>query len=214
LVTAPTITTHDPHDYRVEMEQAAALSTRVHIDLADGIFAPTKLIDPAKVWWPEDTIADIHLMYQDPLSVLDQLIELRPHLIILHAESDGAFDSMAKKLRQAGIKVGIAVLPETDLASIQPILASLDHVLIFSGKLGYHGGHADLSLLGKVSEMKVFDPHVEVGWDGGINANNVRTLVRNGVDVLNVGGYIQKAEHPHDAYATLKAVVDSSEDTL
>jgi ribulose-phosphate 3-epimerase len=83
----------------------------------------------------------------------------------------------------------------------------IDHVLIFSGDLGHFGGKANLSLLGKASELKALKPHVEIGWDGGVNEENALTLVNNGIDVLNTGGFIQRASDPASAYATLIEVI-------
>jgi len=87
---------------------------------------------------------------------------------------------------------------------------SFDHVLVFSGNLGRHGGEADLGLLEKVRQIKAHHPEVEIGWDGGINDQNVKQLVEAGVEVLNVGGYIQKADDPEHAYATLKRVIETN----
>jgi pentose-5-phosphate-3-epimerase len=80
------------------------------------------------------------------------------------------------------------------------IMHSFDHVLVFSGNLGHHGGEADLGLLDKVRSIREHHPEVEIGWDGGINDQNAKQLIDAGVDVLNVGGFIQKADNPKAAY--------------
>ncbi len=59
----------------------------------------------------------------------------------------------------------------------------------------------------KVQKIRDHHPEAEIGWDGGINDHNAKQLVEAGVDVLNVGGYIQQATKPADAYATPKALV-------
>ena len=66
------------------------------------------------------------------------------------------------------------------------------------------GGQANLALLDRVRQAKKWKPSVEVGWDGGVNDHNIRQLADGGVDVLNVGGFIQKAAEPLAAYAKLK----------
>jgi pentose-5-phosphate-3-epimerase len=102
------------------------------------------------------------------------------------------------------------LLPGTEPQRIEPALKDLDHVLIFSGDLGNFGGHADLSLLEKVEFIKNKAPDIEVGWDGGINLMNVSELVTGGVDVLNVGGFIQKANDPQKAYSDLMRIVEET----
>jgi ribulose-phosphate 3-epimerase len=62
---------------------------------------------------------------------------------------------------------------------------------------------ADLTLLEKVQQAKSINPNIEIGWDGGVNAENVRQLADAGVDIINSGGYIHRAPDPALAYHTL-----------
>lgn len=202
----PTVTAEDSHVFREQMERIAMFATRVHIDLSDGVLAPTKLVDVDKVWWPGGVRADLHVMLQKPFEHVAVYRALGPQLVIVHAEAEGDFEAFAKTMHGHGIETGVALLQDTPVDLIGPALALIDHVLIFSGKLGYFGGQADLGLLEKVKQLRRLKPSLEIGWDGGINDKNARTLADGGVDVLNVGGFIQRAEHParrYDELATL-----------
>lgn len=205
----PTVTAADARTYRVQVEQVVNFATRLHIDLADGIFAP-KLLNQRYVWWPTGVRADLHVMYQQPLQHLAALIALQPKLIIVHAEAEGDFHELARQMHECGIAVGVALLAQTAVAAIAPALAVIDHVLIFSGKIGYFGGHADLKLLEKVRQLKRLKPELEIGWDGGVNDKNAPGLVAGGVDVLNAGGFIHGAKDPAAAYARLTLVTEGS----
>lgn len=205
----PTITATTIDEYNMQMKEVAPFITRVHIDLADGVFAPTKLIDIKDVWWPAGIQADIHVMYQAITPYIKDLIALQPQLVVVHAEAAGTFSKISHTLQKHGIKVGVALLAETQVDIIRPVLKSIDHVLIFSGDLGYFGGHAKMDLLSKIREIKKINTTVEIGWDGGINTENIRKLVLGGVDVLNVGGSIHKTKDPRIAYDTLKALASN-----
>ena len=207
----PTVTATDLHQYREQVQRIAPFAHRVHIDLMDGVFAPTKSPALSQVWWPETMLADIHLMYSDPTSYTQELIKLKPHMVILHAESQGDLIGMAHDLHANGINVGVAVLAGTSVRTVGGIIEVADYVLIFSGHLGYHGGHAELHLLEKVEDVRVRNTHAEVAWDGGIQALNIRELVDGGIEVLNVGGAIQNASDPQAAYAKLKALAENSQ---
>jgi ribulose-phosphate 3-epimerase len=124
-------------------------------------------------------------------------------LINVHAEASGDFIEFAEKAHDAGVRVGVALKPETSVSAIATALEVIDHVLVFSGNLGHFGGQADTHLLTKVLRLKRLKRSLEVGWDGGINNQNVAVLAASGVDVLNAGGYIQHAENPENAYDTL-----------
>ena len=209
-VICPTVTAFDPHEYRKQMERLQPFAKRVHIDLMDGEFAPTKSPGLDKVWWPEEFTADIHLMYRRPMDEMGQLLKLKPSLVVIHAEAEVNYTDFAAKLHQAGIEAGLAILRNTPVESVVNIMRSFDHALVFSGDLGRHGGQADLSLLAKVRAIRenYSASEIEISWDGGITDQNASQLVEAGVDVLNVGGFIQNAEQPQEAYQKLLGVVD------
>lgn len=209
-IICPTITAYDTHEYRAQVEQIASFAKRIHIDLMDGVFAPTKSPDLQRIWWPHDIEADIHLMYQEPEDHIDQLIRLKPHMVIIHNEAHHIHHmDFAARLHREGIQVGLAVLRDTPIEWAYQIMHSFDHVLVFSGNLGYHGGEADLDLLDKVRKIREHHPDVEIGWDGGINDKNIRQLVESGVEVLNTGGYIQRSQNPAAAYNKLVELIGS-----
>lgn len=207
-IVCPTVTveTNDPHHFREQMERVAAFASRIHIDLMDGEFTKTRSINPVQVWWPDTVQADIHLMFRRPSEHLETLVSLNPSLVIFHAESEGDVVACMTHLKRFGIKVGVALLQHTTVLSVKDMVEQADHVLVFAGKLGSFGGEADYSLLSKVEEIKGINPTAEIGWDGGINDRNSRRLVDAGVEVLNVGGFIQRSDQPKRAY---EAIVES-----
>lgn len=202
----PTVTVDDEAKYAAHLGLITIFSGRIHIDLADGKFTPNKLIAIDEIWWPADVTVDLHVMYKKPMDFLKQLMVLGPELIIVHAEADVKLKELSKILHSHGIEVGVALLRDTPVEKIQSDLNYIDHVLVFAGNLGFYGGYADLSLLEKVKALKFLRPSLEIGWDGGINDNNVKQLVDGGVDVLNVGGFIANSDDPEAAYVKLKTL--------
>jgi ribulose-phosphate 3-epimerase len=198
----PTVTSDDPEVYDAQIRQSLGYAHRLHIDLADGVFTKNKLMDIENVWWPGGVRADLHVMYHAPFEHAGALIALQPQLIIVHAEAEGDYIAFAERLHHHGIEAGVALLPDTPAEAITPALDYIDHVLIFSGNLGHFGGHADLSLLQKARTLKALKPTLELGWDGGVNDQNVRALAEGGIDVLNAGGFLH-GKDPAAAYQTL-----------
>lgn len=203
----PAVLAKEPHEYREQIERIKPFAKRVHIDLADGRFTPSSTVGIDHVWWPDGMQADLHLMHQRPSLILDKAIKLKPHTVIVHAEADGDFVLVSHLLRSAGIRAGVALLPETPVSILKGSEKLIDYVLVFGGNLGHFGGKANLSLLGKVGEVRELNPDIEIGWDGGINMENIKTIAHSGVEVFNTGGFIQNAELPQEAYAKLKAAI-------
>ena len=200
-IIAPTITAYDLHEYRVQMERVLPFAKRIHVDLMDGIFAPTKSPDLDKLWLPPGVECDIHIMYQHPHKQMAKLLRMNPSTIIVQAEANkDSVRTVIEGLKKTRIKAGVGLLAATEVHEAAEFVKRADHTLIFSGKLGYHGGTADLGLLRKVADVKALNPAAEISWDGGISPENIRALSDGGIDVLNTGGAIQHAEDPEDSY--------------
>jgi ribulose-phosphate 3-epimerase len=200
---APTILAETPDDYKTSVERLNSFAKRVHIDISDGEFAPTFTVGAAQVWWPQEWLVDIHAMVARPSEHLETLVSLKPHLIIFHAEADEDIRPVLQHVKKFGIKAGVALLRGTVPSTVQSAIETADHVMIFSGELGKYGGTASLMQLEKVRLIRNINQAVEIGWDGGINIENAYSISQGGVDVLNVGGTIAKADNPEETYTAL-----------
>ena len=204
-IVTPTITTDDAHEYRNQMELIASYSEGVHLDFSDGIFSPSTLLPISEAWRHDVLITHAHIMYQDPLSVINDMIALEADLVILHAESDNVKEAL-EQLVENGTRTGIALLPETSVAELQELEIDglFEHILIFGGHLGFQGGEADLHQLDKITKLKELYDDVEFAWDGGVNADNAAQIAKAGVNVLNVGGYLKNAADPATTFTNLQ----------
>ena len=204
----PAILASDPHEFRAQMEAVSRFAVRLHIDLSDGIFAPTRTIPIDQIWWPGGVRADLHVMHRRPFDNLRAMLALRPQMIIVHAEAEGDFGAFARRAHARGVETGVALLPQTRPQVLAQAIKDVDHVLIFSGALGRYGGTANLGLLEKIKTLKAMKPQLEIGWDGGVDDENIKILAAAGVEVLNVGGFIQQADDPHAAYEALRRCLE------
>jgi ribulose-phosphate 3-epimerase len=202
-VICPTVTAYDEYEYNEQLRVLKSFAKRIHIDMMDGDFTDAASPGIDHTWWPHELSADIHLMYQKPMEHLAKLVELKPNMVIVHNEAEVHHMHFAAELHKAGIKAGLAILKETPVEWAYQIMHSFDHVLIFSGTLGYHGGVADLNMLEKVRKVREQHPDAEIGWDGGVSDENAKQLADGGVDVLNVGGFIHDADNPAAVFGQL-----------
>lgn len=199
----PAITVETLDQYQEATQKIGGFARRVHIDISDGEFAPTFLLGEAQLYWPEGWEVDVHAMVARPSEHLAAILELRPSLVIFHAEVQENLLGLFAQLKAAGVKAGVALLKTTVPASVEPIIKEADHVMIFSGELGYHGGTASMMQLEKIRLVKKINPSVEIGWDGGVNIENAYTLTQGGVDILNTGGALANSENPTETYNQL-----------
>ena len=209
-VIAPAILAENAQQYKEQVDRITGFAERVHIDLTDGEFAPTFTVSIPELWAPEGWTIDIHAMVNKLDEYVPKLIALRPHLIIIHAEAEGDVLGALKEIKRSGIMAGLALLRPTVPQTVEELIKEAEHVLIFSGELGKFGGTASLMQLEKIRLVKMINPNVEIGWDGGVMVDNAYSLVQGGVNVLNVGGTIQKATDPPVMFAKLQQEISKT----
>lgn len=206
----PAILTNDKKEYRLQAERINAFTRRVQIDVTDGVFAPFETLDVTNIWWPKNWDADLHLMAEKPSEHLDTILKLAPSLCILHAEAQENLLPLFERLKEKGIKTGVALLPSTYPGNIKQYIDAADHVLIFAGKLGVQGSTADLMQMEKIALIRNMKPEVEIGWDGGANMSNIRALAHADLDVINVGSAISRSENPAEVFQQMVAEIDKN----
>ena len=209
-VIAPAILAENAQQYKEQVDRITGFAERVHIDLTDGEFAPTFTVGISELWAPEGWTIDIHAMVNKLDEYVPKLITLRPHLIIIHAEAEGDVLGALKEIKRSGIMAGLALLRPTVPQTVEELIKEAEHVLIFSGELGKFGGTASLMQLEKIRLVKMINPNIEIGWDGGVMVDNAYSLVQGGVNVLNVGGTIQKATDPPAMFAKLQQEISKT----
>ena len=206
----PAILTDNKQDFRAQIEKINVFTRRAQIDVTDGTFAPTQTLDITNIWWPRNWEADLHLMVANPSAYIDTILKLSPSLCILHAEAYEDLIPTFQVLKDAGIKVGVALLPSTFPGNVKHYIDVADHVLIFAGQLGVQGSPADLMQMEKIPLIRNMKPEVEIGWDGGANATNVRALAHADLDVINVGSAISQAGNPAEVFQELVSEIDKN----
>jgi ribulose-phosphate 3-epimerase len=202
----PTILAATPDDF-AEKSAKLAFAPRVQIDITDGVFAPSQTVSLSQIYLNPEQKVDLHLMVKEPRGWLETAISLNPHMIILHAESQGEILGFLHYIKKFGIKAGVAILPDTQPEDAAELISLCDHCLIFGGKLGFNGGEAILSMLSKVSSIRAINPTVEIGWDGGANADNIKKMSLSGVNVINAGAAVVDSKNPENAWKMLEDIL-------
>jgi ribulose-phosphate 3-epimerase len=201
-IIVPTVLSPTPEEYKSSLEKVHTFVERIHVDFS-GSFAPNQTIAINQIWWPQNWQTDIHAMVADPTPVVDLLVAMKPHLIIFHAEAKTDLLPVLQKVKAVGIKAGVALMRSTVPSDVAGLIEVADHVMIFSGDLGKYGGTASMMQLEKIRLVKNINNGVEIGWDGGVSAENAFSLAQGGVDVLYTGKAIHEASDAKAAYDTL-----------
>jgi ribulose-phosphate 3-epimerase len=207
---APTILASTPEDYSARIQRVKPFAKRLHIDICDGVFIDTRTVGLSQVYDIDGVPFDLHLMMDHPEGQLENICSLHPSLVIVHYEAAADYEAFWHELRSMEIKVGLAIKPETTIEQVKHLLPGLDHLLIFTGRLGHNGGEFRTDCLEKIGQARAINPDLEIGVDGGVNQETGRMAIEAGANLLDCGSFIHDAEDPEIAYIALQAIAEGT----
>lgn len=171
----------------------------IHIDIMDGKFVSNKTWTTSEVkkFTSYSTLPlEVHLMVNNPSKYIEDYALMNTSIIIFHYEAVKDINEMINKIKLYGLKVGIAINPETNINVLIPYLNMIDEVLIMSVHPGKSGQSFIEESLEKISVLKniILEGNYKtiISVDGGIN-NETGLLCKDaGVDELVSASYIHK----------------------
>jgi ribulose-phosphate 3-epimerase len=226
----PTCVPQSAEDARAHMQKVSAFSKAIHLDIDDGIFTP-------QVSWPfnkkgnerrevegidraidipvDNFLIQIHLMASDGREVGEKFIQAGAGSIIMHCESSidaAAFTDTLGAFAMLGVReIGIAILVDTPLEKLDPLLPFCDFIQVMSvASIGAQGAPFDPRAIDRVKEIRTRFPSHPVEVDGGINLTNIASLVQAGAMRFAIGAAIERAADPAQAYADLKSAAENA----
>lgn len=201
----PAILTDDPKMLTTMVHQAETFTDYVQFDIMDGKFVPSRSITwehlrqlPMKLSW------EAHLMVQHPEDYFEGFSQAGAKKLVFHFEASNSPRHTISLARSFGIKVGIAVNPETPASAVLPFITELDGILLLSVHPGFYGAKFLPEVLGKVAELRRSCPDLEIGIDGGIKESNIIQVAQVGLDVIYVGSAIFLQPNPAECFQRLQ----------
>ena len=179
-----------------------------HLDCIDGKFAKYKTIDYEyfdQLREKSPLLFDAHLMFVEPLKILNKYIKSAANIITIHYESFEDKNNLVKalkKIRNGGKMVGLAIDLNTQIEVIDPYIKYLDLVLIMSAKAGKGGQSFNESAINKIKYVRKLHPEILIQVDGGVNEKYASKCVKAGADILVAGSYI----YNNDAYESIQTL--------
>jgi ribulose-phosphate 3-epimerase len=178
-----------------DLTRIAPHADLLHIDVADGHFAPALLFFPdlvvaiAKV---TDVPIHVHLMCADDilLEQIGQFADAGAHLISIHAENANAGEAL-ELIRARGCATGMVLRVETPVPQVEPFLSRLDFLTLLGTAIGVKGQGLDPSATDRLEQAgRLIEPsgrRIVLAADGGIREHTVPLLRQAGAETVVMG---------------------------
>ena len=172
----------------------------IHIDIMDGKFVENKTWTFAEM---KDIVKhsfkklDVHLMVEKPIKYIDDYALLNTDRITFHYEAVKNINEMIDNVKNYGLRVGLAINPDTNPEVVFPYLKDLDEVLVMS----VFPGKSGQSFIEETpSRIKVIKDEIirqglstEIEVDGGINDLTSKKCSK--ADILVIGSFITNGNY-------------------
>ncbi len=196
-----------------EIERVDAYVDLFHIDVSDAHFVPSLLFFPEMVAALRPLTKrpfHIHIMADNPLSLIDDFADAGADMITVHCENGSRAPAAIERIAHRGLAAGLALGLDVQLESLASSLEYIDIIVLMGTPMGVKG--KDLSpvvvqRIRKAHELLAnHEVDVRIEVDGGIRTHTVPIIRAAGAQVIVMGSLAFKSEDIARTIAWVKSL--------
>ncbi len=217
LQISPSILNADLADIAGQVRLLGDAPDWVHLDVMDNHFVPNLTFGLPVVECVLKQIAlpaDVHLMIDDPDRWAPGYAEAGAGSVTFHVEAARHPLQVARDIRSAGARAGIALKPGTPIDAVRDALPSVDMILVMTVEPGFGGQAFMTDMLPKVQAARALadasDADIWVQVDGGVDERTITQCAEAGADIFVAGSAVYRASDPAQAVRDLRALAQAA----
>lgn len=167
----------------------------LHVDIMDGSFVPNitlgfDLINAIKKI--TDIPLDVHMMVNKPSEFIDLMNLSADDILCVHYESELHIARTLEKIKNKGIKAGLAINPGTPVESFRYLTELIDMALVMTVNPGFAGQKIVPFAQRKVRDTRALldslgGENILIEVDGNISLENGVKMSEAGADIFVLG---------------------------
>lgn len=182
-----------------------------HVDVMDNHFVPNLTLGlpiVSRLFEVSKLPLDIHLMIDNPDRWAPAYAEVGCDSITFHLEAANDPIALARRIREIGSRVAIAIKPNTPFANVEQLLSEIDMLLVMTVEPGFGGQKLIPETISKVTQAKEsarkHGLSIAIQVDGGVTESNIGALAQAGADVFVAGSAVFNADNRNLEIAKLR----------
>ncbi|XP_015116876.1 ribulose-phosphate 3-epimerase [Diachasma alloeum] len=185
----------------------------LHLDVMDGHFVPNLTFGHPLVKCLRGKIKDAffetHMMVSKPDQWIEPMADAGVDQYTFHVEPVEDVPLVCRKVREAGMKVGVALKPGTPVDVVANYVDQADMVLVMTVEPGFGGQKFMENMMEKVSWLRKNYPGLDIEVDGGVGPNTIDACAKAGANWIVSGTAVICAPEPAKVIKTLRNTVNS-----
>jgi ribulose-phosphate 3-epimerase len=183
----------------------------VHVDVMDGCFVPNLTFGAPLIRALRKLTTlplDVHLMVEQPEKYIDDFAGAGAAVFTFHPEATIHVQRQLARVRERGMRAGLALNPGTPVSLIEEVVDDLDLVLVMSVNPGFGGQRYIPAATGKIRKVRALldarGSQAVLEVDGGITVETIRQAWEAGAGTFVAGTAVFGESDPAAAITRLR----------
>lgn len=189
----------------------------LHFDVMDNHYVPNLSIGPMVLQslrsYGISIPIDVHLMANPVDRLISDFANVGANYISFHPEATQHVDRSLVLIRDCGCKAGLVFNPSTSLDYLEYTIDKLDFIVLMSVNPGFSGQSFIPVMFKKIRQtyelINKTNFNIDLAVDGGVNTNNIRSVLRAGANMFIMGSAIFHSQNYFERIRVFRSIISS-----
>jgi len=187
----------------------------LHLDVMDGHFVPNltfghPVVKCLRKQLGSKPMFDLHMMVSEPEKWVEAMYDAGANIYTFHYEATEDPIDLIRKIRETGMKAGMALKPSTPIREAFPFVNDVDMVLIMTVEPGFGGQKFMGDMMSKVRLLRTKFPEMDIEVDGGVGPENIDECAKAGANMIVSGTALITAQNQREVITTMRRKVSEA----